>query len=65
MPRWFMPLDPECPTVQQFMEGLYDDPYTSVVPSDVIGDVTEDFRTRHLRQCKRCQEYGASNIEVI
>jgi len=62
--RWHAPLDPDCPVVAQFMDSLFDDPMTEAMgaPTD---DIMEGFERRHRGKCKRCQEFGAANIEVI
>jgi hypothetical protein len=64
MPRWHAPLDPECPQVWAFMDRLINDPMTSAMGAPV-DEFYEDFERRHRAKCKRCQEYGAANIEVI
>jgi hypothetical protein len=56
-----MPLDPGCPEVIDFKDRMYNDP----MATPVIDDIMEDFDRRHMRECQRCQEYGAANIEVI
>jgi len=63
MGRWYAPLDPECPVAAEFESTLFDDPMTSAMgaPTD---DIMEDFSNRHRAVCKRCQEYGAANIEA-
>jgi hypothetical protein len=64
MPRWHAPIDPECPEVEAFYESLYGDPMTQAMGAPT-GDILEDFERKHRAQCKRCQEYGAANIDVI
>jgi hypothetical protein len=61
--RWVFPLDPECPAVAEFRESLYGDPMTAAMgaPTD---DFEEDFARKHRRNCKRCQEYGAANVDT-
>lgn len=65
--QWHAPLDPGCPGVEHaFMieiePGVWiDDPMASVVMDDLL----EDFERSHRSRCKRCQEYGAANIEVV
>lgn len=59
--QWHMPLDPGCPEVIDFKDRMYNDP----MATPVIDDIMEDFDRRHMRECQRCQEYGAANIEVI
>jgi hypothetical protein len=61
--RYHAPLDPECPEVEAFMSSLFDDPMTEAMgaPTD---DIVEGFERRHRVTCKRCQAYGAANIEV-
>jgi hypothetical protein len=62
--RYHAPLDPECPDVRQFTDCLFDDPMTHAMgaPTD---DIMEGFERKHRVRCKRCQEFGAANIEVI
>ena len=62
MPQWHMPVDPECPVIQKFDESFWDDPMT--LASGCGDEISEDFYRRHRRQCRRCQEFGAANIEV-
>lgn len=62
MSRYYAPLDPDCPDVIEFYESL-DDPMT--VYYGVSTDLIEDFEPKHRVKCKRCQEYGAANIEII
>jgi hypothetical protein len=62
MPRWPAPIDPECPEVEHRDESLDADPMTAY--SGRGDEVAEDFERRHMRECDRCQEYGAANIEV-
>jgi len=64
MSRYHAPLDPECPVVAEYTDALFDDPMTDAMgaPTD---DIMEGFARRHRRTCKRCQEFGAANIEVI
>ncbi len=60
--RYHAPLDPDCPKVLNFMSCLFGDPVAMGAPTD---DIVEGFERRHRRLCKRCQEYGAANIEVL
>lgn len=30
-----------------------------------VDDIMEGFERKHRKTCKRCQEYGAANIEVV
>lgn len=64
MARWHAPLDPECEAVASYTEALFDDPMTQAMgaPTD---EIMEAFERRHRMGCKRCQEYGAANIEVV
>ena len=63
MPRWHAPLDPNCPAVEKFSRTLFEDPMTQYY--GIGGEVYENWVSRHRAKCKRCQEYGAANIEVI
>jgi hypothetical protein len=61
--RYYAPLDPMCPVASSFANDLFDDPMTDAMgaPTD---DIMEGFERSHRAKCKRCQEYGAANIEV-
>ena len=62
--RYHAPLDPDCPEVSRFSSDLFDDPMTEAMgaPTD---EIMEGFERRHRSKCKRCQEFGAANIEVV
>jgi len=66
MPHWHAPLDPECPDVEHAFQievepGVWiDDP----MGAPVWDDLWEGFEKKHRATCKRCQEYGAANIDV-
>ena len=62
--RYHAPLDPECPKVRSFTDDLFGDPMTHAMgaPTD---DIMFGFERSHRRTCKRCQEYGCANIEVV
>lgn len=62
MARWYAPLDPECPEVERWHNSVDDDPMMEM--SGCYGEFLEDFEKRHRAHCKRCQEYGAANIDV-
>ena len=61
------PLDPECPGAREDVfepaESMADDPITQHYGVDV-GEFSHVWERNHRRDCKRCQEYGAANIEV-
>ena len=61
--RWHAPCDPACPEYAGFASRLFDDPMTAAMgaPTD---EIMEAFEQRHRSKCKRCQEFGAANIEV-
>lgn len=59
--RWVVPVDPECPEVISMIEGLYGEGSMSTGVEDEIQD---DWEKRHMRDCRRCQVYGAENIGV-
>lgn len=61
MARWHMPLDPDCPAVQDMWESL-SDPIT--VAYGIGGEIFEHFEAKHRAKCDQCQAYGAENIEV-
>ena len=68
MQQWRFPLDPECPEaikIEEYLKIALKDPQTEYYGcSDVAFALTKSEVNRHLRECKRCQEYGAANIEV-
>jgi hypothetical protein len=61
--RYVYPLDPDCPKVASFTDCLFDDPMTEAMgaPTD---DIMEGFSRKHRKECKRCQEFGAANVDV-
>jgi hypothetical protein len=59
---WHLPLDPQCPEANAFFEVLWADPMTSY--SGCGDEIADDFEAKHRAKCKRCQEYGAANVEV-
>jgi hypothetical protein len=61
--RYHYPLDPDCPEVKEMMDGFWEDPITR--SSGCGGEILEDFERRHRANCKRCQEYGAANVDVV
>jgi len=61
--RYNAPVDPDCPEVEKFSSTLFDDPMTSY--SGCGGEIFEAWERKHRAGCKRCQEYGAANIEVL
>ncbi len=62
MAKWILPVDPDCPEVKQFSEGLFNDAMTQHYG---IGDeIMEGWEDKHKGKCKRCQMYGAANVEV-
>lgn len=61
--RYVMPLDPECPAVQERDEMMANDPMTAY--SCVGDELQEEFHRQHLLNCERCKEYGCANIEVV
>lgn len=63
MPRWEMPLDPDCPEVAAAHEAQANDPMWAY--ADIGEEWWEDFGKRHRPDCERCQEYGAANVEVV
>jgi hypothetical protein len=63
MYKYHVPLDPDCPEARKFVRTLFDDPMTKAMGGPV-DDIMEGFERVHRLKCKRCQEYGAANIEV-
>jgi len=58
--RWHAPLDPDCP--DNPLNTFYDDPMTSAC--GCADEIAQDLENKHRAKCKRCQEYGAANIEI-
>src|SRR5262245_32218010 len=63
MPRWHLPLDPDCPAVTRVIEAQMNDPIWA--SAGVEEEWWEDFEKRHRSGCDRCREYGVINIEVM
>lgn len=57
--HWHTPLDPDCP--DNPMQSYHEDPMSDFAPSE-CADLVEKH---HLKDCQRCQEFGAANIEVV
>jgi len=62
--KWNAPVDEDCPEVREYMDDLYGDPMGEAMGAP-LGEFAEDFRSKHMATCKRCQEYGVENIDVI
>jgi len=62
MPRPRFPLDPECPDVKKHNQ-FQQDPIT--IASGCGDEFYEDFARKHRKDCKRCMEYGAANLEIV
>lgn len=62
--RWHTPVDPECPTVSEYASALFNDPMTAAMGAPT-GEIMEDFERKHMPTCKRCQEYGAANVDIV
>lgn len=60
--RWVYPLDPKCPDVAAYNESVMDDPIMDM--SGCAGEFYEAFENKHRATCKRCQAYGAANVDV-
>ncbi|HEY7328772.1 MAG TPA: hypothetical protein VH592_14110 [Gemmataceae bacterium] len=63
MYRYHFPLDPDCPVVRDWQDAFYNDPMTTAC--GCADEIAGDWETRHRRTCKRCQEYGCANVEVV
>jgi len=63
MSRWVFPLDPECTEVDNYRSTLIDDPMTAGYGAP-IDDILNGWENTHRRNCKKCQEYGAANVDV-
>lgn len=64
MPRFYAPVDPQCPEVIAYNEALCTDPMTAAIGAPVE-DIVQDFEQRHRACCKRCLEYGIAHMESI
>src|SRR5262245_31959340 len=58
---WHAPLDPDCP--DNPLNNFFDDPMTQ--ECGCADEIADDLERRHAAKCKRCQEFGAANIEVV
>lgn len=61
--HYHAPLDPECPEVRDFNSSFWDDPMTK--ECGCADEIFESWEQKHRTKCKRCQEYGCANIEVV
>jgi hypothetical protein len=61
--RMHAPLDPECPAVAEFMVSLLGDPMTTAMGA-LNDEICKEFERKHRQSCKRCQEFGAANIQA-
>ena len=59
---WEMSPDPDCPVVADYMRTLWDDPMTWA--SGCGDEIADAFERRHLRECERCRQFAAANVEV-
>ena len=66
--RWCAPCDPDCPgyksEVLEPLEVMDNDPMTHAMHAPV-GEFADAWENKHRAKCKRCQEYGASNIDIF
>lgn len=60
--RYDYPVDPDCPDVAEYYQ-MADDPI--MASSGCWGEFRADFDSKHRSKCKRCQEYGAANVDVV
>ena len=60
--KWYAPLDPNCPEVQDFHLRFWDDPITQTC--GCADEIVEAWENKHRRNCSRCQDYGMENIDV-
>jgi hypothetical protein len=63
MTKWHAPLDPDCPANREFIQALLSDEMTIAMGAPV-DEIVEDFEKKHRAKCKRCQEYGAANMDI-
>jgi hypothetical protein len=61
--RWVYPVDPDCPEVAEYYEGLYGDPLGAAMGAP-LGEIARGFDARHMAECERCQEFGAANVDI-
>lgn len=59
--RYVYPVDPECPDVAEYLK-MGDDPIMQM--SGCWGEFRSDFETKHRAGCKRCQSFGADNVDI-
>jgi hypothetical protein len=68
MRAYHAPLDPRCRgarKIAKWAEAGYADPMTAHYGcSDVISTILAAKERQHRLDCRRCQDYGAVNIEV-
>lgn len=57
------PLDPQCPVVEDWQETFFNDPITETC--GCADEILSAFEKSHRKKCRRCQEYGAANIEIV
>ena len=62
------PLDPECPAVieqYEYYNNIQEDPMTIEMGAGwITEELHEEWEPKHRTRCKRCQEYGAANVDV-
>lgn len=61
MPKFYAPVDPQCPEVVAYTQSLCDDPVSIGAP---LEEIVEDFEQKHRARCRRCLEYGMANMEA-
>jgi hypothetical protein len=55
-------VDYDCPEVQRFFSDLYDDPMSDECPC--LGEISEGWKVRHRKTCRRCRDFGTQGGEV-
>lgn len=63
MYQYHAPLDPECPDVKLYYDAHENDPISQMC--GCLDEIFGSFESSHRSKCKRCQNYGAANIEVV
>jgi hypothetical protein len=63
-PNYYIPLDPNCSVARKVVTALFNNP--TIDPHDTpIDDLIADIERSHRLRCRRCEQYGAANIEAI
>ena len=61
--EWYAPLDPDCPVAEEYYRMHDEDPISQTC--GCLDEIFAHWEAKHRRECKRCQEYGLENIDVV